>query len=53
MGFLDRFSRRKNLLAVLGGHTLPVNACAISRGGSYIVSASSDKTRRIWDAGTG
>jgi WD40 repeat protein len=35
------------------GHTAAVWACAISRDGRHIASASSDQTVKIWDAATG
>jgi WD40 repeat protein len=35
---------------VLGGHDGPVYSAAFSRDGSRIVTASADKTARIWDA---
>ena len=34
----------------LGGHVGAVNSAAFSHDGSRIVTASSDKTARIWDA---
>ena len=37
----------------LGGHDDFVNSAAFSPDGSRIVTASSDKTARIWDAATG
>jgi WD40 repeat protein len=38
---------------VLAGHTGSVNDCAVAPDGSFIVSASSDRTLRVWDAVTG
>jgi WD40 repeat protein len=38
---------------VLDGHTNSVNDCAVSSDSSFVVSASSDRTLRIWDAVTG
>ncbi|HEY5048551.1 MAG TPA: TIR domain-containing protein, partial [Rhizomicrobium sp.] len=40
-------------LAVLRGHNHQVLSAAFSPDGSRIVTASRDKTARIWDAGTG
>jgi len=37
----------------LSGHWAPVRACVVSRDGSFIVSASSDQTLKIWDPNTG
>ena len=37
------------LLRTLAGHTARVNGCAIDAQGSFIVSASDDKTLKIWD----
>ena len=37
----------------LDGHTGPVLGCAVAPDGTWIVSASSDGTLRIWDAATG
>jgi WD40 repeat protein len=37
----------------LNGHTDLVNSVAFSADGKHIVSASNDKTARIWDAQTG
>jgi WD40 repeat protein len=38
---------------LLEGHGDGVNDCAIAPDSSFIVSASSDRTLRIWDVGTG
>ena len=40
-------------LAVLSGHGDRVNSAAYSPDGTRIVTASADKTARIWDARTG
>ena len=37
----------------LQGHTSTVSGCAIGPEGDWIVSASDDKTLKIWDAQTG
>ena len=37
----------------LTGHTASVNACAVSPDGTWIISASSDTTLKIWDIATG
>src|SRR5205814_641468 len=39
--------------STLHGHTDAVTGCAISPGGDWIVSASHDKTLKVWDAHTG
>jgi len=41
------------LIRSLGGHTESVSACAVSPDGTWVVSASSDETLKIWDAATG
>jgi NB-ARC domain/WD domain, G-beta repeat len=41
------------LVRTLLGHTKPVNACAFSPLGDFIVSASADQTLKIWDASSG
>jgi WD40 repeat protein len=41
------------LIRTLTGHSEPVRACAISPAGSLIVSASTDKTVKVWDAAIG
>jgi WD40 repeat protein len=41
------------LVRTLVGHTAPIRACAVSRDGKRIVSASKDETVRIWDSKTG
>ncbi|MGO9037041.1 MAG: protein kinase domain-containing protein [Steroidobacteraceae bacterium] len=40
-------------VAVLSGHEAKVNSAAYSPDGSRVVTASNDKTARIWDAHTG
>lgn len=40
-------------LLTLTGHTGDVNACAISASGTRIISASEDKTLKLWDATSG
>jgi WD40 repeat protein len=45
------FTRRE--LAVLRGHTRPVISAAFSADGTRIVSASADKSVRVWDPATG
>jgi hypothetical protein len=41
------------LIRTLTGHTGPVEACAVSPDGTWVVSASADGTVKIWDAATG
>ncbi|HEY6410061.1 MAG TPA: NB-ARC domain-containing protein, partial [Ktedonobacteraceae bacterium] len=41
------------LIRTLQGHTSWVSGCAVSPDGAFIVSASSDKTLKVWDARTG
>jgi WD40 repeat protein len=43
----------ESLIRTLSGHALYVNACAISPDDSFIVSASRDKTLKVWDVATG
>ncbi|WP_437310615.1 NB-ARC domain-containing protein [Sorangium sp. So ce388] len=48
------FSRDSEaLLRTLGGHTDAVDGVAITSDGRIAVSASSDKTLKVWDLGTG
>jgi WD40 repeat protein len=44
---------RADWLFALGGHDAGVNSATFSPDGSRIVTASDDKTARIWDAATG
>jgi WD40 repeat protein len=41
------------LIRTLYSHTDGVNGCSVSPDGSWIVSCSSDKTLKVWDATTG
>jgi WD40 repeat protein len=41
------------LLGTLTGHSSAVYACAVSPDGSFIVSARSDKTLKLWDPASG
>ena len=44
---------RPGLIRTLSGHTDGVNGCAYSPDGRYILSASFDKTLKVWQAETG
>jgi hypothetical protein len=49
-----RLRESEALRFTLAGHTVPVDACAISPDCSFVVTAGlSDKTCKIWDAATG
>jgi hypothetical protein len=41
------------LVRTLWGHILPVNGCVISADGRLIVSASDDRTLKVWETQTG
>ncbi len=40
-------------MATLEGHTKGVNACAVAPDGRHVVSASEDRTLKVWDLGSG
>jgi WD40 repeat protein len=40
-------------VGLLAGHTQPVYCCPIAADGTWLASASDDKTVRIWDVATG
>jgi WD40 repeat protein len=48
-----RVRESEALVRTLGGHTSIVTACAISPDGSFIVSASWDRTLKVWEAQNG
>jgi WD40 repeat protein len=49
---LDAHSNDPRVHAVLRGHTGPVRDCDVSRDNKYAVSASDDRTLRVWDLDT-
>jgi WD40 repeat protein len=51
--YVNKPQSRSACLMTLVGHTEVVFACAFSRSGNRIVSASADKTLKLWDAKTG
>ncbi len=44
---------RQGLVRALSGHRDVVNACGIASDGKFVVSASSDRTLKVWDPVTG
>jgi WD40 repeat protein len=51
--YVSKPQSRSACLMTLVGHTEGVKACSFSPDGSRIVSASDDKTLKLWDAKTG
>ena len=54
--WIHRYTRLREseaLIRTLTGNGASVTACAVSPDGTWIVSASGDKTLKIWDAATG
>ncbi len=50
---LARAARSSTMVAQLSGHTGSVESAAFSPDGQRVVTASSDKTARVWDVTTG
>jgi WD40 repeat protein len=50
---LSRLPQTGALLLTLEGHDGEVSCCAFSPDGTRIVTGSTDKTARLWDAATG
>jgi len=51
--WINKPQKKSSCLLTLDGHTEWVSACSFSPDGKRIISASWDKTLRIWDAETG